>query len=102
MIELDPDNTDIWLEYSHLLMVDDRPEEAIALTEEAIRRHPEEHEYVYRLSCYLYGAGRIQEAYRVLVDALDKNPEMAHTMFEYSASLKNDQHIVELISQYRK
>ncbi|MFM7725718.1 MAG: tetratricopeptide repeat protein, partial [Flavobacteriales bacterium] len=101
VIELDQDNIDIWLEYSHLLVVDDRPEEAISLMQEAMQRHPEENEYEYRLACYLYGAGKIQEAYQVIASALDKNPDLAYTMFDYSASLKNDQRIIDLIEQYK-
>jgi len=102
VVQLEPENKDIWLEYSHLLMVDNRQAEAIELLENGLVYHPEDAELLYRMVCYHYSTGRIQEAYQLLEAALDKNVDLCHTLFEYAPSLEKDRNIVELIDLYKK
>ena len=101
VIELEPDNEDIYLEYSHLLMVDNRSDEALDLIHTGLTIHPDSAEMLYRVACYYYSIGNIQESYHALAVALDKNVQLCHTVFEYSPAMENDRHILELIDLYK-
>ena len=101
VIELDSTNEDIWLEYSHLLLTDNRSDEALDLIRHGISLHPEVAELLYRLACYHYSIGDIQESYHVLAEALQKNVQLCHTVFEYAPAMENDSHILELIDLYK-
>jgi len=100
-MEFDPTNDEIWLEYSHLLMVTNRKDEAIAMLEEGISKHPDNAELIYRSVCYHYSCGQIAEAYRILTEALEKNPKHYNMMLDYAPELKNDHFIMELIESYK-
>ena len=62
---------------------------------------PNSAELIYRLACYYYSIGNIQESYNVLASALDKNVQLCHTVFEYSPAMENDRHILEIIDLYK-
>jgi len=101
VLEYDPTNDEIWLEYSHLLMVTNRKDEAIALLDKGIAKHPDNAELIYRSVCYHYNCGLIAEAYRILTEALEKKPKLYDTMFDYSPEIKNDHYVMELIESYK-
>ena len=101
VIDLEPDNQDIWLEYSHLLMADSRADEALELIKKGMIFLPESADLIYRLACYYYSIGNIQESYSTLATALDKNVQLCHTVFEYSPAMENDRHILEIIDLYK-
>jgi tetratricopeptide (TPR) repeat protein len=101
VIELEPENSDIWLEYSHLLIADNRQDEALELINNGLVFHPDNAELLYRLSCYHYLMGNISEAYQVFSTALDKNIQLSSTVFEYAPAMENDRHIIELIEIYK-
>ncbi len=101
VIDLEPENMDIWLEYSHLLMVDDRKDEAIELIQTGLIYHIDQPELLYRLACYHYTTGKLSEAYTILQNALEKNSQLCHTLFEYSPKMENDKYILDLVELYK-
>ena len=101
VLDLEPENHDIWLEYSHLLMVDNRAKEALELIENGLIYHPDDAEILYRMACYHYSMGNIRESYQTLESALDKNPHLCHTIFEYAPVMENDHNVLELIDHYK-
>ena len=101
VIDLDPANSDIWLEYTHLLLVDNRADEVFEQMQNGLVFHPNNAELLYRLACYYYLMGNIHESYRILADALDINVQLSTTVFEYAPAMENDKHILELIDIYK-
>ena len=101
VIQMEPDNHDIWLEYSHLLMVDNRADEALSLINNGLVFHPNDAELLYRLACYHYNTNHVNEAYQVLEAALDKNPDLCHSIFEYAPVMENDSNVLHLIDIYK-
>src|SRR5438128_7914549 len=101
VIRLEPENMDIWLEYSHLLMVDHRSDEAIEQIETGLIYLVDQPELLYRLVCYHYARGKVAEAYLLLENALEKNVQLCHTMFEYAPSMEYDSNILHLIDIHK-
>jgi predicted Zn-dependent protease len=101
VIALEPENMDIWLEYSHLLVMDDRPDEAVEQIHTGLIHHPDQPELLYRLACYHYANGKISEAYTILEGVLEDHPELCHTMFEYAPTMESDRNIINLIDLYK-
>ena len=102
VIDLDPDDADIWLEYSHLLLADNRADEALDTIQKGLVFNPDSMELMYRLACYHYILGNINESYRTLTEALERNVDLSTSIFEYTPSMANDTHILELIELYKK
>ncbi len=101
VIEIEPENMDIWLEYSHLLMTDDRSDEAIEQLETGLVYLADQPELLYRLVCYQYARGKVAEAYSLLENALEKNVQLSHTMFEYAPAMERDSNILHLIELHK-
>ena len=53
---------------------------------------------LYRMVCYHYSTGRIQEAYQLL-KPLDKMSTLPHFFIQEAPSLERDRNIVELIDR---
>jgi tetratricopeptide (TPR) repeat protein len=102
VIDFDPENADGWIAYSDLLGELNRPLEAVEVLNSSILFHNENGEINYRLVCYLYAAGFIQEAYQQLEIALEKDPENFNIMFDVTPLLENDAQIQKLIEQKNK
>jgi hypothetical protein len=82
-------------------MADNRPDEALELIQQGMNLVPSHAELLYRLSCYHYILGNINESYRVLADALATNTSQSNSIFEYTPAMNNDIHIHELIEIYK-
>jgi tetratricopeptide (TPR) repeat protein len=102
VIELAPDDPDIRLDYSALLMEQSRNDESIEILAEGIKYNPDNSELYYRLAFYQYIAGNKHEAYVVLADALMLNHEQHTLLFEYLPQLADDVTIMQMIDIYKK
>ena len=101
-IDFDPENEEIWISFADMVAEQKRPFEAIEMMNTALMYHPNSAELLYRLVCYLYMGGFIQEAYQQLEIALDKDFSQHEILFELMPELEKDQQIVNRISQNRR
>jgi tetratricopeptide (TPR) repeat protein len=100
--ELDPHNSEIWLDYSALLALEHQYDEAIDVLKKGLREHPSDASINYRYSAYLMKAGYVKLAHEKLEEALELNFEKHSELFDYMPQLKSDRHILELIALYDK
>jgi tetratricopeptide (TPR) repeat protein len=97
-LDNDPENEEIWLSFADMIAELKRPFEAIEMMNMALTYKPESPELLYRLVCYLYMAGFIQEAYQQLDIALSVNYGQHEIIFELLPALANDRNIINRIS----
>jgi tetratricopeptide (TPR) repeat protein len=70
----------------------------VVSTETALQLHPQCAELLYRQTVNLYAAGRIQESYDHLEQALDRDNGNYIIIFELMPSLRNDRNIIRMIA----
>lgn len=97
-IDNDPENEEIWISFSDMVAALNRPFEAIEMMNMALTYHPTSPELLYRLVCYLYMGGFIQEAYQQLETALSVDFSQHEIIFELLPELENDQQIISRIT----
>ena len=93
----EPENLDAWLAFSIYFEEENRLEEAIEITTEAIKFHPSASELYYRIVCLHYLDGKLKEAYAQLEIALSKDYSYHKLLFEMLPELKNDLTVLQLI-----
>jgi tetratricopeptide (TPR) repeat protein len=98
--EIDPLDTEIWLDYSSLFYEQQKIDEAIATLSEGIKNNPEAAELYYRMVAYKFSAGQYQEALSFLEHALEADPEKNEHLFEYLPQLQNNKIIIDIINRY--
>jgi tetratricopeptide (TPR) repeat protein len=101
-LDHEPENLDAWLAFSIYFEEENRLEEAIEITAEAIKFHTSTSELYYRMVCLLYLAGKLKEAYAQLEIALNKDYSYHRMLFEMMPELKNDLTILQLIEQQKQ
>ena len=97
VIELDPHNSEIWLDYSALLFQEEKFEEALGIMDEGLQQHPDDASLLYRKSAYLIKMGKVKQGYEKLESALDINFDKHMEMMDYMPQLKHDKNILDLI-----
>ncbi|MEO8148667.1 MAG: tetratricopeptide repeat protein [Bacteroidia bacterium] len=100
VVELDPGNEDIWAEYSLFLFENNQVDDALDIINEGIRTLPEQAELYYYYFCFLYAAGKLEEAYLELASALVKDYNLHPVIFEVIPDLKENDNVIELIKSY--
>ncbi|MEP7262873.1 MAG: tetratricopeptide repeat protein [Bacteroidota bacterium] len=100
-IDNDPENEEIWISFADMVAALNRPFEAIEMMNMALTYHPTSAELLYRLVCYLYMGGFIQEAYQQLDIALSVDYNQHEIIFELLPALEKDQQIMNRISNTR-
>ena len=102
VIELDPDNSEIWLDYANLLFEQENKNGSLEILAEGIKHHPQNAELHYRISACLMSIGQKQEALSFLQSALKLNYDKHNELFDYLPDLKENISITELIESYKK
>ena len=101
-VDTDPENEEIWISFADMIAEQKRPFEAIEMMNAALMYHPDNAEILYRLVCYLYMGGFIQESYQQLDIALDKDFSQHEILFELMPELEKDNQVMNRISQNRR
>jgi|GEM_PF-267598 len=97
VIRLDPENEEGWIAYSELLSVMNRAMDAYEILAQARDIHDSKNEILYRQVCYLYQAGYLEDAYGLLTEAVSRNSEGSHILFEVMPSLESDSRIKSIL-----
>lgn len=101
-LDNDPENEEIWISYADMVAEQKRPFEAIEMMNTALMYHPNNAELLYRMVCYLYMGGFLQESYQQLEIALEKDYSQHEILFELMPELGNNQEIMNRITHNRK
>ncbi len=100
-IDNDPQNEEIWISFADMIAEQNRPFEAIEMMNMALTYHPNNAELLYRLVCYLYMGGFIQESYQQLDIALSVDFSQHEIIFDLLPGLEHDQQIINRITNNR-
>jgi tetratricopeptide (TPR) repeat protein len=102
VIDLDPTNSEIWLDYANLLFEQENKNGSLEILAEGIKYHPQNAELHYRIAACLMSIGQKQEALSFLQKALTLNYEKHNELFDYIPQLKSNISITNLIESYKK
>lgn len=97
----EPDNTDLWLDYSDLLMRIDDALGAIAMIDASLENVNDTYDLRYRSVAYLYRSGKQKEAYAQLEQLLSESFENSQSLLEYLPELASDPHVILLLELYK-
>jgi tetratricopeptide (TPR) repeat protein len=100
--QMDPDNIELILDHSRFLAEQLGWHEGIKHLEQELVRLNANAELLFRLSAYLFQAGKKAESLRVLEEALAVDPEGYEKLFDYLPDLKSIPDFQNLIDQYKK
>jgi tetratricopeptide (TPR) repeat protein len=101
VVEIAPENPDLWLDYSAVFAEEEDYTKAIDLILSGIENQPQNHEYYYRLAGYLIKKGREKEAFDNFELALKMNYEAVYQLFEFYPELKENITFLNLLEKYR-
>lgn len=102
LTEIDPSCMEAWLDWSFILFAQDKFDAAIGVLQHGIDANPDHYMAHYRMVCYLYAAGKQQQAYHHLETALGLNKHEFYLMFEIMPELQDVKQITDLIELYSK
>ncbi len=101
VVDFDPVNPEGWMALGELQHETHRLDEAIETINAGLIYHPTVAELHYRLCCYLYLSGQLEEAYVELQIALDSDPSLSHIIFEIVPGMENDARVQMMLSTKR-
>jgi tetratricopeptide (TPR) repeat protein len=99
---LDPENPDIWLNWSLLYFEQEDYSKAFEIIYEGILEQPQEADLFYRAVVYLVYDHSYNEAYKYLQDALQLNFDAHQQIFTFFPSLTTQKALYKIIEQYNK
>jgi tetratricopeptide (TPR) repeat protein len=98
---LDPENIDIWLNWSLLYFEHEDYSKAFEIIFDAIEQVPDEADLHYRATVYLIFDGSYTEAYKYLQNGLELDFEAHEQIYGFFPSLKTQKALNRIIEQYR-
>ena len=102
VIELDPEDPDIWLDLSVVYADRKDYEKARETLEEGLKWHEEHADFHYGIAYYLLMQGQQQESTRVLANALVMDYDGHKRLFQTFPEARNHPAVIEIISSFRK
>jgi tetratricopeptide (TPR) repeat protein len=99
---LDPENLEIYLDWSMVYFEQGDFDRAVALMQSAIEAVPHDAMGYYRLVAYLIEAGRYKQAFSYLENALILNFQKHEVLYEFFPRLETQKALFKIIDQYRK
>jgi tetratricopeptide (TPR) repeat protein len=101
LVELDATMMEAWLDWSFVKFTQGKTTEAIEMIMEALKINYDCHQYHYRLVCYLYENGQIQEAKKHLEIGLLLKFDDYFLIYEILPKLQQAASLTEIIESYR-
>ena len=101
VIEIDPEFSDVWIDFSNLLFDQQKKQEAIEIITEGIEHHPKNAELYYRKTGYLLSMGETHNAYRTFEMALGLNYDKHIQLFDFLPQAKDNSIIIDLIQLHK-
>jgi tetratricopeptide (TPR) repeat protein len=99
---LDPEDRDIWLNWSFIYFEQGEYDKAIDLLLTGMEERPDEAIFFYRLTAYLISAGKYKEAFNYLENALILDFEGHTALYEFFPKLETQKALFRIIEQFRK
>ena len=99
--ELDPENADVWLDWSFIYYDQGDYDKAIHLIMDGIEELPMEAELWYRAVVYAMGCGRYKDALNYLENALLLDFEKHVVLFDFFNEIETQKTLYKLIEQFR-
>ena len=100
LIDIDPSDYEAWLNYSELLLLSDRIDDAVISLQEAYDYHFDNAYINVRLASYLFLQGVVEEGYEYLDKALTIDTESVEELYEFYPEAILNESIKEIISKY--
>lgn len=100
--EIDPETTEILLDFAHAKFELDEVEEAVDLLLEHLENHDEDHRMYYRLAAYLFTLGTYEKGYNFLHAGLRIKPEEYILLYEFAPFTETVDSISNIIDLYSK
>ena len=102
VIELDPEDPDIWLDLS--VVYADRKDfhQAITVLEEGLKWHEENADFHYGMAYYHLMAGKPKESLRILNTALSMDYDGHKRLFMTFPEARNHPIVLDLIASFKK
>ena len=97
VIEMDPQNESIWIEYAMLLYDNNESLKAVEILHQGLKYHVDNAELFFHLCAMQYESGLLQEAYTTLADGLSIDYDLHAILFELIPGIKNDKNILRII-----
>jgi tetratricopeptide (TPR) repeat protein len=101
LVELDTTMSEAWLDWSFVKYSQENVKDAIEMLMEALKTNYDCHQFHYRLVCYLYELGKIEEAKKHLEIGLLLKFEDYFLMYEIVPRLIESAALTEIIESYR-
>ena len=101
LVELDATMQEAWLDWSFVKFSKGDLQEAVDMMMEALKINYDCHQYHYRLVCYLYEIGQIEEAKKHLEIGLLLCFDDYFLIYEISPKLQQATALTEIIESYR-
>jgi len=102
VLELNPENEEIYLDFSALYYEQGEIETALEIICEGIEKQSKNALNIYRIVFYLIENGNEKEAYSLFEMGLNMDFEKHTSLFEFVPELKNNDRLIELIEMYKK
>ena len=101
VIELEPDDPEIWLELSMVYAEQKNFARALETLQEGSKYHNQNPDFLYASSIYLLKSGKTRHAYEVFEKALTLNYDGHRKIFKAFPDLRENQTITDIIEGYR-
>ena len=98
VIEMDPSNSEVYLDYSDLLFCNDEKFKAIELLNAGITLFTNQPDLIYRMGTYHFLMGRKNSAFEFWTNATLIDNNLKQSIFEYCPQLKADIEIKDFFS----
>ena len=102
MIELDPEDPDVWLDLSVVYADMKDFEKAYEVLLDGLQWHEDHADFHYGMAYYLFNSGRIKQANEVLSKALMMDYDGYQRLFTTFPEAKNRQDVLEIIETFKK
>lgn len=99
--ELEPENEEIWLDYSDTFYEQGDIETAIEIISEGIKKQSGNADLIYRITAYHIAAGSYNDAYDLFELGLQTDFEKHSLLFDYAPELKSNTMLIDLIDLHK-
>ena len=101
VIELEPEDPEIWLELSVAYSLLENFGEAAETLQEGMKWHEGNPDFYYGLANFLFKAGKTQQSYEILEKALSMDHEGYRRMYSLYPDLRNNTAFAEIIESHK-
>jgi tetratricopeptide (TPR) repeat protein len=98
--DIDPETTEIVLDFSHALVEFDDVQEAVLLLQEHLVNFKDDHRVLYRIASYQFILGLFESGFQYLHAGLQMKPTEYFLLYEYAPFTENIENVSNIIDLY--